>query len=174
MIVLLHNIRSMHNVGSVFRTSDAVGCVEKIYLCGITAAPVDKFNREQTKITKVSLGAENTIPWEKVGKDEYAEETWEEETTQTTVELIEKLKDDGYTMLGLEQAEGSVDYDSLLLTKAELNKTVLILGHEPTGLPEHIVKNCHTILEIPMYGKKNSLNVSVAYGIVAYSLRKEV
>lgn len=185
MIILLHNIRSMHNVGSIFRTSDAIGCVEKIYLCGITPAPVDQFKRERGQIAKVSLGAEKNIPWEKVGKTEYQEETWEQETTQTTLDLITTLKKDGYTILGLEQAEGSIPYDQYAVETGlpcppaggkpvPTDRLALILGHEPTGLPEQIVQNCHTILEIPMYGKKESLNVSVAYGIVAYSLIKGV
>jgi tRNA G18 (ribose-2'-O)-methylase SpoU len=154
MIVILHNIRSTHNVGSIFRTADAVG-VEKIYLCGITPAPRDRFGRVNEKIGKVALGAENFIPWEKVGE---------------ASGLIKKLKKEGYKILAVEQSSRSVPYQKIKLTKKDLAKTVLILGNEIKGLPPSILRRVDKILEISMRGKKESLNVAVAFGIVAFNL----
>ena len=160
----------MHNVGSVFRTSDGVGSVEKIYLSGITPSPIDKYGRERSAISKVSLGAEKNIPWEKIGEEEYSENTWEAETTTTTTELIESLKKDRFTVYAIEQHESSIPHTSVSLSDSQLEKTALLVGHEREGIPESILKHCDHILEIPMKGEKNSLNVSVAYGVVAYSL----
>lgn len=97
MVVILHNIRSTHNVGSIFRTADAAGC-EKIYLCGITPAPRDRFGRVNEKIRKVALGAENWVEWEKIDE---------------TGRLIKKLKKDGYKILAVEQSKKSVPYHKL-------------------------------------------------------------
>ena len=170
MIVILHNIRSLHNVGSIFRTADAAG-VEKIYLCGITPAPVDVFGRPRQQLTKVSLGAEKYVEWEKI---------------KSTTRLIDKLKKEKYKILAIEQDKKSTPYYKLkiknkgastsgstpktnLLT-SDVNRLVLILGAEIKGLPPSILKKCDKILEIPMLGKKESLNVSVAFGIVAFHL----
>ncbi|MFA5413416.1 MAG: TrmH family RNA methyltransferase [Patescibacteria group bacterium] len=154
MIVILHNVRSTHNVGSIFRTADAAGC-EKIYLCGITPAPVDRFGRANEKISKVALGAENWIAWEKVGQ---------------TTRLIDKIKKEGYKILAIEQSRRSVPYQKIKLTKKDLVKTALIAGNEIKGLPPVILRRADKILEIPMRGKKESLNVAVAFGIVAFNL----
>lgn len=156
MIVILHNVRSMHNVGSIFRTTDAARC-EKIYLCGITPTPVDRFGRVNEKIGKVALGAENFIPWEKVGE---------------ASGLIKKLKKEGYKILAVEQSRRSVPYKKIKLTKKALAKTVLIVGNEIKGLAPAVLHLADKILEIPMRGKKESLNVAVAFGIVAFSLIK--
>jgi tRNA G18 (ribose-2'-O)-methylase SpoU len=154
MIVILHNVRSTHNVGSIFRTADAAGC-EKIYLCGITPAPTDRFDRVNEKISKVALGAENFIPWEKVGE---------------TIRLIKKLKKDGYKILAVEQSSRSVPYQKIKLSKKDLEKIALVLGNEIKGLPPAVLHLADKILEIPMCGKKESLNVAVAFGIVAFNL----
>jgi len=154
MVVILHNIRSMYNVGSVFRTADAVGA-EKIYLCGITPKPLDEFSRPRKQLTKVSLGAEKYVPWEKV---------------KSTNRLIDKLRKDGYKVLSVEQNENSVPYYKLQTKNYKPNKTALVLGSEVKGLPLNILKKSDKILEIPMLGKKESLNVSVAFGIVVYHL----
>lgn len=156
MIVVLHNIRSTHNVGSIFRTADAAGC-EKIYLCGITPAPVDRFGRVNEKISKVALGAEEWVGWEKVGR---------------TVAVIDKLKKDGYRLLAIEQSRRSVSYQKIKLTKKDLAKTALIVGNEIKGLPPAILRRADKILEISMRGKKESLNVAVAFGIVVFNLIK--
>ena len=153
MIVILHNIRSTHNVGSIFRTADAAGC-EKIYLCGITPAPIDRFGRENEKISKVALGAENWIAWEKVGQ---------------TTRLIDKIKKDGYKIFAVEQNKKSVPYYKVKI-KNKKSKVALILGAEVDGLTPTILRRADKILEIPMRGKKESLNVAVAFGIVAFNL----
>ncbi len=153
MIVILHNIRSTHNVGSIFRTADAGGC-EKIYLCGITPAPQDRFGRANEKISKVALGAENWVEWEKIGR---------------TAAVIDKLKKEGYKIFAIEQSKKSMPYYKLKV-KGEKSKVALILGAEVKGLPLTILRQADKILEIPMHGKKESLNVAVAFGIVVFNL----
>jgi len=145
-VVLLHNIRSRFNVGSIFRTADGAG-VNKIYLCGITPAP------PHPNIEKVSLGAEKNIPFEKI---------------HNTIPLIKKLRAEGFQIVALEQNKKSVPYNKI----KPKNKVTLILGTEVLGLPPKILKLADKIIEIPMFGKKESLNVSVAFGIVAYQIRK--
>lgn len=150
MIVVLHNIRSLHNVGSIFRTADAMGA-EKIYLSGITPKPVDEFKRPREQLTKVSLGSEKYVPWEKV---------------YSTSRLLDKLKKENYRILALEQHPKSVE-----LQKVKKNKKfVLVLGSEVNGLPKSILEKADKIIEIPMLGQKESLNVAVAFGIAAYNL----
>lgn len=156
MVVLLDNIRSLHNVGSIFRTSDAVG-VEKLYLCGITAAPKDRFGEVQAPLAKVALGAENTVPWEKVS---------------TTARCIETLKKQGFKIVALEIAPGAVPYYELRATRHELDKLALVVGAEVKGISPAILKKCDTIIEIPMRGKKESLNVAVSFGVAAYQLSR--
>ena len=152
MIVLLHNIRSLHNVGSIFRTADAAG-IKKIYLCGITPAPFDEFGRLRQQLTKVSLGAEKSVAWEKAG---------------SAIRLIDKLK--GYKIFAIEQSKKSIPYYKVKISKASLEKTALVVGNEIKGLPPSILKRADKILEIPMKGKKESLNVAVAFGIISFSL----
>ncbi len=148
--VLIHDIRSTHNVGSIFRTSDAVG-VSKIYLSGFSPTPLDKFNRPQKDIVKVSLGAEKTIPWEYVDDPK---------------KLINKLKKDGFEVVGLEQTEKSIDYK-----KFKTNKPILfIVGSEVVGMDKKMIALCDKIVEIPMKGEKESLNVSVAFGVAIYRI----
>jgi tRNA G18 (ribose-2'-O)-methylase SpoU len=156
MIVVLHNIRSLYNVGSIFRTADAVG-VEKVYLCGYTPSPKDKFGKYRQQLTKVSLGAEKYIPWEKI---------------KSTASVIKKLKNEGYKIFAIEQDKNSMPYYKIK-SKGQIvnNKIVLILGNEVKGLPPSILKLADKILEIPMYGRKESLNVAVAFGIVAFYLK---
>lgn len=154
MIVILHNIRSMHNVGSIFRTADGVG-ITKIYLCGITAAPIDEFGKSRIQIAKVSLGAENYVAWEQ------CKQAWR---------VIDQLKKEQYKIFALEQAPDAVPHSTIKLSPKQLEKTVLVVGNERNGLPDSILKRADTILEIPMHGAKESLNVSVAFGIAAFSL----
>jgi tRNA G18 (ribose-2'-O)-methylase SpoU len=151
-VVLLHNIRSLHNVGSIFRTADAAG-VGKLYLCGITPSPLNIFGRPEEKLAKVALGAEKNTLWEKAG---------------STAKVITRLKQDGFKVLALEQSKRSVLYGKYHAGKNE--KVALILGDEVRGVPPAILKKCDVVLEIPMRGKKESLNVSVAFGIVAFEL----
>lgn len=155
MIVILHNIRSLHNVGSIFRTADAAG-VEKIYLCGITPAPIDAFGRPRQPLVKVSLGAEKYVEWEKV---------------KSTTRLIDKLKKDGYKIFAIEQDKKSIPYYRAKRQSPSANRKIaLVLGNEIKGLPPSILKRADKILEIPMRGQKESLNVAVAFGIVVFSL----
>jgi len=151
MVVVLDNIRSLHNVGSVFRTSDAVG-IEKLYLCGITPTPLDRLGRVRSPFTKVALGAEENVPWEKCVS------TWR---------LLDRLKRDGYKIFAIEQDKRALPY-----YRADgKGKVALVLGHEVRGLPESVLSRTDKILEIPMLGIKESLNVSVSFGIVAFYLR---
>lgn len=148
--LLLHNIRSTHNVGAILRTADAVG-VAKVYFSGYTPAPIDRFGRNRSDIAKASLGAEKSVEWE---------------TVESPIELIKKLKKDKYTILSLEQDSKSIDYREVKLK----NNALLIVGNEVDGVEKDILDLSDEILEIPMFGKKESLNVSVATGIVLYSL----
>ncbi|MDI6717852.1 MAG: TrmH family RNA methyltransferase [Patescibacteria group bacterium] len=171
MIAVLHNIRSLHNVGSIFRTADAAG-IEKIYLCGITPGPKDIYGRPQTQFTKVSLGAEDYLLWEK---------------SKSALTVIKKLKKTGCKILAIEQSKNSVPYYSLktyksrrqsIETPAEASelkslKTALVVGNEVKGLTKSILNEADEILEIPMFGKKESLNVAVAFGIVAFEFAKK-
>ena len=138
----------MHNVGSVFRTADGVG-IDKIYLCGITGHPdVPKAER---KISKVALGAQDLIEWE------YVKQSWR---------LVDKLKKEGYQIISLERMPKSINYTDFK-PKFPL---ALIIGNEGKGVKKSLLKRSDKIIDIPMRGKKESLNVSVALGIAAYWL----
>lgn len=176
MIVILHNIRSAHNVGSIFRTADAAG-IEKIYCCGITPAPRDRFSRINDKLTKVSLGAEKYINWERIpvspspflNKEGGGLRKGRVGVKQIN-HLFDKLKKQGWQILALEQDKNSVSLFNFELTKTSLDKTVLVLGNEIRGLPQAVLKHADKIIEIPMAGRKESLNVAVAFGIVVFWL----
>ncbi len=150
--MILHNIRSVHNVGSIFRTADAAG-VKKIYLGGITPAPLDRFGKWRKDFVKVSLGAERAVEWEKAN---------------SASRVLEKLKERGFKVFAVEQAKKSMPYYKFKNLK--FKKIALILGNETKGLPLSILKKADKVLEIPMRGKKESLNVAVAFGIVVFSL----
>lgn len=150
LILILHNIRSAHNVGSIFRTADAAG-VAKIYLMGFTPAPLDRFGRVNKEIAKTALGAENSVSWEKVANFN---------------SLLRHLKPETYKLIALEQFPRAVDYRKIKLA----GPTAIILGNEVRGLSPAILKQCDVIAEIPMRGKKESLNVSVACGIFLFHL----
>lgn len=170
MIVILHNIRSLYNVGSIFRTADAAG-VKKIYLCGITPAPIDEFSAWRQQLTKVSLGAEKYVEWEKIGS------TNSPQAARATINLLENLKKQGYKIFAIEQSKKSTPYYKVRLCHPNgrssnriTNKIALVLGNEIRGLPPSILKRADKILEIPMRGKKESLNVAVTFGIVVFHL----
>jgi len=146
--LILHNVRSVHNVGSIFRTADACD-VKKIYLTGLTPAPIDKFGIERKDLSKVALGAEKNISWEKY---------------RSASTVIKKLKKEGFLIVSLEQSPTSTDYKKIKVK----DETVFIVGNEVDGLPESILKNSDLIAEIPMQGKKESLNVSVAAGVMLF------
>lgn len=148
--ILLHNIRSTHNVGSIFRTSDAVG-VSRIYLSGYSPLPVDKFKRPVKEIAKTALGSEQSIPWE---------------STKNPAVLIKKLSNEGFEIVAIEQDKRAIDYKSF----HPKGKILVLVGNEVRGLSSAMKKHADTIVEIPMHGKKESLNVAVAYGIAMFRL----
>lgn len=154
MIAILHNIRSVHNVGSMFRTADAAG-ITKVYLTGITPAPVDEYGRKREQLAKVSLGAEEYIQWEKV---------------HSAVRLLDKLKAEGYIVCAVEQSRRSLPYVQARFAR---KKIVLVVGNEIRGLTAPILKRADVIVEIPMHGKKESLNVAVAFGIIAFHFARK-
>ncbi len=143
--VLLHDIRSTHNVGSIFRTADALG-ITKIYMSGYTPTPTDKFNRPRKDIAKVALGAEKTIAWEYI------------EDPKT---VLKKLKKEKFQIIALEQAQNSVDYKKVKIAYP----VVFLVGNEVEGISKNILSLCDVVAEIPMRGDKESLNVSVAFGV---------
>ena len=151
IFLILHNIRSLHNVGSVFRTADAAG-VRKIYLTGYTPAPIDRFGKIRPKIRKTALGAEKFIEW-KYYKNISA--------------LVKNLKKEKKYLVGVEQSPKAIDYKNF----RSRFPLALIFGNEVRGISPAILKKCDKIIEIPMFGKKESLNVSVAAGIILFSLK---
>lgn len=148
--LLLHNIRSTHNVGAILRTADAVG-VSRVYFSGYTPAPIDRFGRARQDISKASLGAEKSVSWEVVPDH---------------IKLIKNLKKDKFKILALEQDSRSIDYKEVKLK----GDALLIVGNEVDGVDREILDLSDDIIEIPMRGQKESLNVSVATGIVLYAL----
>lgn len=150
LAVVLDNIRSQHNIGSVFRTSDAFR-VKEILLCGITATPPN------VEIHKTALGAEDAVSWR------YFEETQE---------ALQVLKKAGYTVFSIEQAENSISLESITLEKEK--KYAVIFGHEVHGVQQAIVDSSDGCIEIPQYGTKHSLNVSVTAGIVIWDFFRKL
>ena len=155
-IVIIDNVRSAHNIGSIFRTSDGAG-VSKIYLVGSSPTPVDRFGRSQLEIAKTSLGASESVAWEHIG-------VADEKSADEAIGLIGRLQSEGYTVVAVEQAP-----DSLSLYDFEVpEKVAYIFGTEVDGVQEQLVQVSDAIIEIPMKGIKESLNVSVAAGIVLF------
>jgi tRNA G18 (ribose-2'-O)-methylase SpoU len=148
--IVLPNIRSSYNVGSIFRTADAVG-VSKIFLVGYTPCPFDKFKRVNKEIAKTALGAENSVEWEH---------------HDDIFSLLETLKKDSFQIIAIEQSENSVDYKNVKLK----GKNAFIFGSEVGGLEKEILEKCDIIAEIPMFGKKESLNVSVSAGVALFRM----
>ena len=146
LIIIADNVRSMHNVGSIFRTSDAF-LVEKIYLCGITPTPPHR------EIQKTALGATESVDWQ------YAE---------NTVDVVNQLKKEGWTILALEQTTNSVMLDELKVEKGE--KIAIVLGNEVEGVNQEVINLCHKAVEIPQFGTKHSFNVSVSCGIMLWQV----
>ncbi|MBL4578442.1 MAG: RNA methyltransferase [Flavobacteriales bacterium] len=150
LILVLDNIRSSHNVGSIFRTADAF-LLEGIYLCGITAKPPHR------EINKTALGATESVDWE------YFSETFE---------AIERLKLDNYELLAVEQTEQSI---SLQAFSPDINKKyALIFGHEVKGVDQEVIDACCNSLEIPQIGTKHSLNIAVSVGVVVWDLYAKI
>lgn len=155
-IAILHDIRSAHNVGSMFRTADGAG-FSRMILTGYTPGPtqegVARLTRAERDIAKTALGAERTMPWERF---------------ETLTDAIDVLRADGYTIIALEQSGWSVPYDEYL--PGPNTKIALLVGTEASGLSVEDVALCNAVIEIPMRGDKESLNVSVAFGIAAYAI----
>ena len=149
-ILILNDIRSVENVGAMFRTADAVG-INKIYLTGYTPAPLDRFGRKRKDLAKSALGAEEFVSWEQ---------------KKNILVLLNNLKKNGFSIIGLEQDKKSIDYKKVKLG----NKNVFIVGTEVTGIPKNILEKCDVIAEIPMKGKKESLNVSVSLGVALFRI----
>jgi len=150
LIAIPHNIRSLHNVGSMFRTADGAG-IGKLYLTGYTGYP------PREEITKTALGAEKFVPWERSGNIGI---------------LIPKLKKEGYKIIAVENKCDRKFKTQSYNKYKPTGKVALIFGSEVKGLSNNILEKADIILEIPMRGEKESLNVSVAFGIVAYELSK--
>lgn len=150
IIIVLDDIRSLHNIGSVFRTSDAF-LIEKIYLCGITATPPNK------EIHKTALGATESVDWE------YCE---------SAIQLIQKLKSDNVKIMAIEQVEQSVMLHNFEV--AENEKYALIFGNEVKGVQQELIDEADGVIEIPQLGTKHSLNVSVSAGIVVWDLFQKI
>ena len=146
--VVLENIRSAFNVGSIFRTSDSAG-ITTLYLCGMTPTP------ENPKVSKTALGAEFSLPWQ---------------YHPNSLEIIQKKHDQGYQLLALEGGDNAISLQDTIFTLSA-KPILLIIGSEVSGLDPKILSLCNTIVSIPMLGFKDSLNVAVAYGIAAYFLR---
>ncbi|WKV13400.1 RNA methyltransferase [Marivirga harenae] len=144
IVLVLDNVRSMNNVGSAFRTGDAF-LIEKIYLCGITAQPPHR------EINKTALGATETVEWEHF---------------ESTLEAIEKLKKDGYKILSVEQAENSLSLEKF--TPEPHEKYAYVFGNEVYGVEQEVVDQSDHCLEIPQFGTKHSLNISVSIGVVLW------
>lgn len=149
-VLILDNLRSVENTASIFRTSDGLG-VAKIYLVGTTPAPLDRFGRKRADFQKVALGAEETVDWE---------------SAETLTPVLESLRDQGFTIIALEQNEHSKD----LATYKAPEQFALIVGNEVEGISRQSLQMCDEVVEIAMKGKKESLNVSVATGIALFRL----
>lgn len=149
IVIILDNVRSMHNVGSVFRSADAF-LVEAVFLCGFTPVPPHR------EIHKTALGATETVQWKYF---------------PNTLEAIETLKQDGYGIYAVEQVK-----ESLLLNQLDIDpdeKLGIVFGNEVSGVDAQVIANCHGCIEIPQLGMKHSLNISVAAGIVMWELMRE-
>lgn len=151
VVLIVHNVRSAHNVGSMFRTADAAG-VEKIILSGYTPDMVDPRGKPRKEFVKVSLGAENFIPWTR---------------SKTLAATLKKLKKEGFEIVAVEQHKNAT---ALFSYKPKGQKIAVVMGNEVRGISQASLKHCDAIVEIPMHGKKESLNVSVACGIALFTI----
>lgn len=147
LVLVLDNIRSAHNVGSAFRTADSFK-IDKVYLCGICAVP------PSAEIHKSALGAEDSVQWEHI---------------DDTMDAVSRLKDEGYVILSAEQAVDSVMLDAFVPSKDE--KYAVVFGNEVAGVRQDVVDASDMVIEIPQYGTKHSLNVSVSVGVILWHLR---
>ena len=146
--VILHNLRSVHNVGAIFRTGDTVG-ISKIFTTGYTPTPLDRFGRERKDFVKTALGSEKNVPHEHVSD---------------IAQLLQTLRADGVFLVGVEQSEKSVHYKKVRMRYP----CAFIFGNEVEGIEQEVLALCDAIIELPMAGMKESLNVSVTAGIVLF------
>ncbi len=149
-VIVLDNVRSQSNIGSVFRTADAF-LVEAVYLCGITAQPPHR------EIQKTALGATESVDWKYYS---------------STVDAVEKLKGSGYILLAVEQTEGAVELQDLIIEEG--GKYALIFGHEINGVAQEVVDMCDKCVEIPQFGTKHSFNIAVSAGIVLWEVSRKM
>jgi len=150
VVVVLDSVRSLHNVGAAFRTSDAFA-IEKLLLCGITGTPPDK------EIRKTALGAEDTVAWQH---------------QKEAREAVKKLKEEGYWIICVEQAEGSTELQHFHPQPGQ--KYALVFGNEVFGVSDEVMEQADGCLEIPQFGTKHSLNVSVAMGVVLWEVVRKL
>lgn len=156
--VIVHNVRSAYNVGSIFRSADCAG-VNMIYISGYSPSPARSdsvcLTNSQKMIAKTALGAENYVDWKRVSR---------------IGNLLRRLKDDGFEIVALEQDEKSIEIESF----KPKSRIALIVGNEPRGINSRVLNKCDSIMEIPMMGGKKSLNVSVAFGIAAFDIYSKI
>ncbi len=150
IVLILDNIRSLNNIGSLFRTADCF-LTERIYLCGITATPPHR------DIHKTALGATESVDWEYY---------------DSANDVIRNLKKEGYQIIAVEQAEGSVKLQDFVPENKQ--KYALVFGHEVKGVSQDVLNNCDTCIEIPQFGTKHSFNVSVSAGIVIWDISSKI
>jgi len=149
VVIVLDNVRSAYNVGSVFRIADAF-LIEKIYLCGITGIPPHK------EISKTALGAEDHVSWQ------YA---------ASTLEAVKGMKQSGYIVVAAEHTNQSIHLNKFIFDSKK--KYCIIFGHEVTGVQDDVLSECDAVIEIPQFGVKNSLNISVSVGIVIWDIVRQ-
>jgi len=147
-VIVLDNVRSQSNVGSIFRTADAFA-TEAIYLCGITATPPHR------EIQKTALGATESVEWR---------------YSPQTIDAVNNLKEEGYKIIGIEQAEGSISLDKFKVEEGV--RYALIFGHEINGVGQEVLNSCDSCIEIPQFGTKHSFNIAISVGIVLWELNR--
>lgn len=149
VVIVLDNIRSQSNIGSVFRTSDAF-LIESIYLCGITAQPPHR------EIQKTALGATESVSWKYFSSTSVA---------------VDELRGNGYILIAIEQAEGAIELQDIIIEKSK--KYALVFGHEINGVSQDVVDSCDMCVEIPQFGTKHSFNIAVSAGIVLWEISRK-
>jgi len=149
-VSIFHDIRSVENVGAMFRTADAANIVV-VYTTGITATPLDRFKRLRKDFAKAALGAELSVSWQQ---------------SSSIIDLILRLREERFQIIAIEQSEGSRDYKAI----TPEGKICFIVGNEVDGLPDDVLNLCDVVAEIPMRGKKESLNVATAFGIAVFRI----
>ena len=154
IVAIIQDIRSVINVGAIFRTCDAAN-ISKIYLTGITPTPLDRFGRIRNDLAKAALGAEKTVAWEH---------------SDDIKSVLENLKKENYKIIAIEQSSSSVDYKKVAEQISQQENIAFLVGNEVAGVPEDLLKLCDIVAEIPMKGGKESLNVGTAFGIAVFRI----